>query len=328
MNPQRKLKLLNKASLLYSLSPFLNEYDSTKERVKKIKNKYSHRYPVKSETELLKFLFEVMPNRSRNSVKSILKRGQVAIDGRTTTQFNEPLRPGQTVNILTNEASKRLGRLDGVSIIHEDKDLLVINKDAGVLSMASKSPKDRNAYRQLTDYVKSEHPRNRIFIVHRLDRDTSGVMIYAKIETAKEKLQQNWHKIVRKRLYTALVEGDVPIESDTISSWLNETSAHRVYSTEHDEGGKHAVTHFRKVEGNNNYSILEVELETGRKNQIRVHLQDIGHPVVGDRKYGSRKNPIRRLGLHATTLKFIHPSTNKLESFTVPVPSSFENLVR
>lgn len=296
--------------------------------MKKIKNNYSETYIVKEKTELLVFLLKSLSNRSRNSVKSILKRGQVAIDGRTTTQFDDPLRPGQTVNILTNEAAKRLGRLDGISIIHEDDDLIVINKDAGVLSMASKSPKDRNAYRQLTDYVKFEHPGNRVFIVHRLDRDTSGVMIYAKSEIAKETLQQNWHKMVKKRLYTALVEGDVPVDSDSVSSWLNETSAHRVYSTDQDEGGKHAVTHFTKIEGNGNYSLLEVELETGRKNQIRVHMQDIGHPVVGDRKYGSRKNPIHRLGLHATTLEFIHPKTNKLMSYTVPVPFSFEKMVR
>ncbi len=296
--------------------------------MKKIKNNYSETYIVKEETELLVFLLKSLSNRSRNSVKSILKRGQVAIDGRTTTQFDDLLRPGQTVNILTNEAAKRLGRLDGISIIHEDDDLIVINKDAGVLSMASKSPKDRNAYRQLTDYVKFEHPGNRIFIVHRLDRDTSGVMIYAKSEAAKETLQQNWHKMVKKRLYTALVEGDLPVDSDTVSSWLNETSAHRVYSTDQDEGGKYAVTHFTKIEGNGNYSLLEVELETGRKNQIRVHMQDIGHPVVGDRKYGSRKNPIHRLGLHATSLEFIHPKTNKLMSYTVPVPFSFEKMVR
>lgn len=296
--------------------------------MKNIKNNYSHTYIVKEETELLTFLLTSMSNRGRNSVKSILKRGQVAIDGRTTTQFDEALKPGQTVNILTNEAAKRIGRLDGISIIHEDNDLIVINKDAGVLSMASKSPKDRNAYRQLTDYVKFEHPGNRIFIIHRLDRDTSGVMIYAKSEEVKDKLQENWHTHVKKRLYTALVEGEVPVQSDTISSWLNETTAHRMYSTEHDEGGKHAVTHFKKMKSNGEYSLLEVELETGRKNQIRVHMQDIGHPVVGDRKYGSKKNPIRRLGLHASTLEFIHPRTNQLVTYTAPVPFSFEKTVR
>lgn len=295
--------------------------------MKKINKNYSHSYIVEKESELLIFLLKSMPNRSRNSVKSILKRGQVAVDGRTTTQFDDPLDIGQEVNILTNQAAKRLGRLDGISIIHEDDDLLVIYKDAGVLSMASKSPKDRNAYRQLTDYVKFEHPSNRIFIVHRLDRDTSGVMIYAKSEAIKKKLQENWHTIMKKRLYTALVEGDVAVESDTISSWLNETTTHRVYSTEHDEGGKHAVTHFKTIQSNPDYSLLEVELETGRKNQIRVHMQDIGHPVVGDKKYGSRKNPIRRLGLHATTLEFIHPRTNQLVSYTASVPRAFKKVI-
>lgn len=279
-------------------------------------------------TELLVFLLESMDDKSRNAVKSILKRGQVAVDGRTTTQFDDPLRPGQKVNILTNEAAKRLGRLDGISILHEDDALLVIYKDAGVLSMASKNPRDRNAYQQLTEYVKFEHPRNRIFIVHRLDRETSGVMIYAKTEAVKDKLQENWHEDVKKRLYTAVVEGDVVIEEDTISSWLNETTTHRVYSTTKDEGGKHAVTHYKKIRGNDEFSLLEVELETGRKNQIRVHMHDIGHPVIGDKKYGSRKNPIRRLGLHATTLELVHPTTGKLVTYTAPAPGVFRGLTR
>ncbi len=298
------------------------------ERVNNINNNYSFTYIVEKPTELLVFLLESMDDKSRNAVKSILKRGQVAVDGRTTTQFDDPLRPGQKVNILTNEAAKRLGRLDGISILHEDDALLVIYKDAGVLSMASKNPRDRNAYQQLTEYVKFEHPRNRIFIVHRLDRDTSGVMIYAKTEAVKDKLQENWHDDVKKRLYTAVVEGDVVIEEDTISSWLNETTTHRVYSTTKDEGGKHAVTHYKKIRGNDEFSLLEVELETGRKNQIRVHMHDIGHPVVGDKKYGSRKNPIRRLGLHATTLELIHPTTGKLVTYTAPAPGVFRGLTR
>lgn len=292
-----------------------------------MKSNYSNTYIVEKEIELLPFLFKVMPNRSRNSVKSILKRKQVAIDGRTSSQFNDLLKVGQKVNILTNEAARRLGRLDGVSILHEDDALIVIYKNAGVLSMASKSPKDRNAYRQLTDYVKFEHPSNRIFIVHRLDRDTSGVMIYAKTESVKEKLQKNWHQTVKTRAYTALVEGDIPVDSDTIKSWLNETKTHRVYSTDYDKGGKHAITHFNKINGNNDYSLLDVELETGRKNQIRVHMQDIGHPIVGDRKYGSHKNPIHRLGLHAKTLEFIHPLTNKLVRYDAPIPSSFLKMI-
>ncbi len=303
--------------------------DYLEERVNIIKNNYSSTYIVEEPTELLVFLLKVMDDKSRNNVKSILKRGQVAIDGRTTTQFNDPLKPGQKVNILTNEAAMRIGRLDGISILHEDDSLIVIYKDAGVLSMASKNPKERNAYQQITEYVKFEHPRNRIFIVHRLDRDTSGVMIYAKTEEVKDKLQDNWHDIVKKRLYTAVVEGDVVIEEDTISSWLNETTTHRVYSTPTDKGdSKHAVTHYKKIGGNDEFSLMEIELETGRKNQIRVHMHDIAHPVIGDKKYGSRKNPIRRLGLHATTLELIHPTTNKLVTYTAPAPGVFRGLTR
>lgn len=293
-----------------------------------INKNYSFTYTVEQPTELLVFLLEAMSDKSRNAVKSTLKRGQVAVDGRTTTQFDDPLEPGQTVNILTNEAAKRIGRLDGISILHEDDALLVIYKDSGVLSMASRNPKHRNAYRQLTDYVKFEHPSNRIFIVHRLDRDTSGIMIYAKSEEVKDKLQNNWHEDVKKRLYTAVVEDEVAIEEDTITSWLNETTAHRVYSTHSDEGGKHAITHYKKIGGNHEYSLLEIELETGRKNQIRVHMQDIGHPVIGDHKYGSQKNPIHRLGLHATTLELIHPTTGKLVTYTAPVPGVFRRLIR
>lgn len=294
-----------------------------------INNNYSSTYIVEEPTELLVFLLKVMDGKSRNAVKSILKRGQIAIDGRTTTQFNDPLKPGQKVNILTNEAAMRIGRLDGISIIHEDDALLVIYKDAGVLSMASKNPKERNAYQQLTEYVKFAHPGNRIFIVHRLDRDTSGVMLYAKTEAVKDKLQNNWQELVKKRLYTAVVEGDVVIEEDTISSWLNETTTHRVYSTPTDKGdSKHAVTHYKKIGGSDEFSLMEIELETGRKNQIRVHMHDIGHPVIGDKKYGSHKNPIRRLGLHSTTIELIHPTTGKLVTYTAPAPGVFKGLTR
>lgn len=292
-----------------------------------IKNKDYISYTVKEEAELLLFLLKTI-NKSRNATKSILKRGQVMVDGRVTTQHNHPLVPGQNVDILTNKAALKYSLLEDISIIYEDESIIVINKDAGVLSMASSNPNETNAYRQLTDYVKHDNRKNRIFIVHRLDRDTSGVMLFAKSEQIKEILQNNWNDIVKKRIYTALVEGNVEKEKDTISSWLKETSAYEVYSSSSDNGGKHAVTHYQKIKGNNQYSLLEVELETGRKNQIRVHMQDIGHPVVGDKKYGANSNPIKRLGLHASTLEFIHPQTDELVNFTVEAPNIFSNQIR
>lgn len=287
-------------------------------------------YEVEEDVTLLPFLLKTLSNKSRNSVKSILARGQVSVDGHKITQYNHPLSPGQTIGILSNEASIRLSELVGVTILHEDEDIIVINKFPGVLSMATNSSRasDWDAYRQLTDYVKNDKRKNRIYIVHRLDRDTSGVMVYAKTEEAKENLQNNWHDVVTERTYTAVVDGVISKEEGTISSWLKENEALKMYSVSEHGGGKHAVTHYKKLGGNDSYTLLEVELETGRKNQIRVHLQDIGHPVVGDRKYGMKTNPIKRLGLHATTLSFVHPSTDELVSFTVNAPGTFTKLIQ
>ncbi|GAA0367977.1 RluA family pseudouridine synthase [Alkalibacterium iburiense] len=293
-----------------------------------IKNKQTSIYTIQEATTLLPFMLETLNNKSRNSVKSILTRGQVSVDGKTITQHNYPLKPGQVVEILSNKAAMKQNALTGIEILHEDKDIIVINKDAGVLSMSGKNPNELNAYRQLNDYVKADNPTNHIFIVHRLDRDTSGVMLYAKTVDAQQALQENWKKVVKERTYTAVVEGKVVKEEGTITSWLIENDAMRVYSGPKEKGGKHAVTHYKRIDGNETYSLLEVELETGRKNQIRVHLQDIGHPIVRDKKYGAKTNPLKRLGLHATTLAFIHPATEELKRFTVKPPKSFLKLVK
>lgn len=294
-----------------------------RKRVNVIINKHTSTYTIEETTELLPFLLKTFSNQSRNSVKAILTRGQVSVDGQTVTQHNHPLAPGQKVAVLSNKGAKKNAVLNGVSILHEDEAIIVIDKAAGILSMASKDPSEPNAYRQLSDYVKRENARNRIFIVHRLDRDTSGVMVFAKTEAIKEKLQENWHDVVKKRVYTALVEGRVKKEQGTISSWLTESKTFHVFSSPFDNGGKHAVTHYRKLAGNSHYSLLETELETGRKNQIRVHMQDIEHPIAGDKKYGARTNPLKRLGLHATTLAFIHPTTDELVHYSVKAPKSF-----
>lgn len=293
-----------------------------------IKNININNYQVQEDTELLIFLLETMTNKSRNAVKSILARGQVSVNGQTTTQFNESLKVGDQVGILSNRASLKQSILQGFSILFEDESIIVIEKGPGVLSMAGKDPKELNAYRQLTYYVREDHPDNRIFIVHRLDRDTSGVMVYAKTEEIKRKLQDNWDKAVKDRTYTALVEGQVKQKSGTITSYLTEKENMMVYSTPYDNGGKHAVTHFKKMAGNDRYTLLEIKLDTGRKNQIRVHMQDMGHPIVGDKKYGAKGNPIKRLGLHANKLAFIHPETDKLVSFSSRAPGSFFRSVR
>ena len=280
-------------------------------------------YTVKGSSELLPFLLEAMTGSGRNAVKSILTRGQVTVDGNMVKQHNHPLRPGQTVEIIKNQVALKGETLVGVSILHEDDDIIVINKDAGLLSVASKNETEVTAYRQVRDYVSNGNPNKRIFIVHRLDKDTSGVMLFAKSEEVKEALQTNWATVVKERVYIALVEGTVRKKTGKVASWLKESKTFKVYSNPTDNGGQHAVTHYKTIQSNKLFSLLEVQLETGRKNQIRVHMEDLGHPVVGDKRYGATGNPIKRLGLHATRLVLTHPRTGELVRYEADAPSSF-----
>lgn len=282
-------------------------------------------FSVNEEAELLPFLLENMKKNSRNSVKSMLTRGQVSVNGRTVTKHNHLLHPGQKVEILANKAALNESKLTGLTIIYEDDAIIVIDKEASLLSMAAKDKNERTAFSEVSAYVRRQDPRQRVFIVHRLDRDTSGVLLFAKSEEVKIALQDHWDEVVKERIYTALVEGNVRKDSGTIKSWLKETRTYKVYSNPTDNGGQLAITHYKKIRSNRQYSLLEVKLETGRKNQIRVHMEEIGHPVVGDKKYGSTVNPIKRLGLHATALTIIHPITKEVMKFESAIPSSFIN---
>lgn len=289
----------------------------------KKKEEKSLKYTVKETTKLLPFLLQVMSNRSRNSVKSILARGQVTIDDQIETQFDYLLHPGQTITILKNKVAVKRSALIGMEILHEDDDIIVINKEAGLLSIATEKEKNQTALHQLMEHVRLEGPQNRVFVVHRLDKDTSGVMMFAKSEQAKRTLQNAWKEKVTERTYMALVEGEVTKDKGYISSWLRESKTHLMYSSQTKNDGLHAITRYEKVHSNKDFSLLKVELETGRKNQIRVHMQDLGFPVVGDKKYGSKTNKVRRLGLHAMVLAFEHPSTKEQMCFETEVPEVF-----
>lgn len=279
-------------------------------------------FRVQEETELLNFLLENI-DRGRNYVKGVLKRGQVQIDGHTETAFNTRLFPDQTVDVLKEAPVDHL--LAGISILYEDEDIVVVDKEAGLLTMASKpDAKQYTAYRELTAYVQHIDPRSRIFIVHRLDRDTSGVLVFAKNEKAKNTLQNNWHKDVDERSYLALVEGTVEKDQDTITSYLKETKTHHVYTTSNSKDAKKAILHYSVMKKSNLNSLVKVDLETGRKNQIRVQFASIGHPVVGDKQYGASGDPIGRLGLHAYVLSFKHPTTEKLMRFEAPIPANLK----
>ncbi|RWZ58777.1 RluA family pseudouridine synthase [Halobacillus fulvus] len=285
-------------------------------------------HQVEETKELLPFLFDVLPDTGRNSVKAILKRGQVLVNDKTETQHNYVLKPGQKVTIVKNKVARRTSTLKGLTIVYEDQEVLVVDKSSGLLSVASPKEKQLTAYRQLMNYVRQQNPNNRIFIVHRLDRDTSGVMMFAKSEQVKEKLQNTWKKSVTERTYIALVQGNVKKDKGTIESYLKESKSWKVHSSNKPNGGQHAVTHYEVLQRKGKGSLLKVSLETGRKNQIRVHMQELGHPIVGDEKYGASDNPIKRLGLHAHVLEFKHPKNGKIMRFESPIPSAFYKTLR
>ena len=284
-------------------------------------------FEVADQSILMDFLCRVMPDRKRSSIKQLLKFGSVMVNGNVTSQFNVPLNQGDTVKVnLTRAFPVFYNRR--VKIVYEDDDIIVIEKGYGLLSMGNEKIKDGTAYSILKDYLKEKDPRNKIFIIHRLDRDTSGLMMFAKTIEAKEAMQHNWNNMVLERTYLAVVEGKVEEESGTVKSYLAENSQMEVYSTDDPEKGQLAVTRWKKIASGNGYTLMEVSLDTGRKNQIRVHMKDIEHPIAGDRKYGAKSSPIHLLALHAQTLRFVHPVTRRDMRFETPIPASFEKMIK
>jgi len=215
----------------------------------------------------------------------------------------------------------------GLVILHEDREILVVDKPAGLLTIGTERDKSRTAYFVVTDYVRKgcARSRNRVFIVHRLDRDTSGVLVFAKSEEAKLRLQGAWGET--EKTYLAVVHGRCPKSQETITSYLAENKAHVVYSTSDAAKGKLARTAYKVLKQTKAYALLEVNLLTGRKNQIRVHLADIGHPIVGDRKYGSATDSHAGLALHARSISFTHPMSGQRLTLAATVPAYFQKLV-
>lgn len=278
---------------------------------------------VKESNTLLPFLFETLKELSRTSVKSMLSRGQISVNGRIYRQFDTPLKPNDTVGINYGRGKVEFNN-PLLKIVWEDEDLIVINKKEGLLSVSTDRIKERTAYRFLSDYVKESDPKNKIFVLHRLDRDTSGIMMFAKNQRVKETLQSNWSEMITQRAYVAVVEGRPEKDSDLIVSNLTENKNMQVYVAMEGDG-KEAITRYRLLKTNQNYSLLELELETGRKNQIRAQMQSIGHPIAGDTKYGAETNPAGRLMLHARKLCFIHPVTGEEMRFETRIPEVFSS---
>ena len=283
-------------------------------------------YSVTKNCELLEFLLETLKGQSRNSVKSLLTNHRVSVDGAPISQYNFQLAKGDVVIISKTPIHKKTR--SNLPIIFENDEFIVINKPSGLLSIASDKEKGSTAYRMLTDYVQQKDKHNRIYVVHRLDEDTSGVLMVAKNEKIRDLLQEKWNDLVSKRGYFAIVEGQMKEKQGTIKSYLKKNSQNMMYSSKKAGDGQLAITHYKVIKEIENYSLLDVNIDSGRKNQIRVHLGDLGHHVIGDDKYGNPSNPIKRLGLHAYELELEHPVTHKVMKFTAPMPKEFKTLFK
>lgn len=279
------------------------------------------------ESMLMQCLEAKLTDHKRTSIKALMKYNQVALNSMPTSQFDQPVHVGDTLSVNFTRPFVVFSH-PRIKLVYEDNDIIVINKGSGILSVSTDNVKDGTAYSILRDYLKKKDPRLMLFVVHRLDRDTSGLMMFAKNVEAKEAMQHNWNNMVLGRRYVAVVEGKVEQEEGVVKSYLAETSQFEVYSTQNPDEGQLAITRFKRLQCNNGYSLMELSLDTGRKNQIRVHMKDLGHPIVGDRKYGAKASPIHRLGLHARTLHFAHPVTKKEMLFETPIPSRFLSLLK
>lgn len=226
--------------------------------------------------------------------------------------------------ILISYEKKVIPKYD-LDILYEDEYLIAINKPSGLLAIANDKEKEITAYRMVSDYVKTNNKKNFIFVVHRLDQDTSGILLFCKNEKIRDKMQENWNKIVKTRGYIAIVDGKLS-GSGTFHSFLMENKKQFVYSSKNGMG-KEAITHYNVIKSNNNYSKIQVFIDTGRRNQIRVHFSEHGYPIVGDKKYRCKTNPVKRLCLHANILEFVHPVSKKIISIKCDVPNEFNKLV-
>ena len=278
---------------------------------------------VKDNAQLLEYLINNV-NESRSKLKATLQGRGIAVNGKMVTQFDYQLKPGDKITISRHKRQNQF-KSRYVKIVYEDRWLVVVEKNIGILSMAA-GHSSLNVKSVLDDYFLKSRQKCRAHVVHRLDRDTSGLMVYAKDIDTEQILEHNWHQIVYDRRYVAVVSGEMEQENGTIANWLKDNKAYITYSSPTDNGGKYAVTHFHVLNRTTEHSLVEYKLETGRKNQIRVHSADMGHPVCGDVKYGNGDDPLHRLCLHAYMLCFTHPVTGEPMEFSTPIPTIFRSL--
>lgn len=289
----------------------------------------SHTVTPAQAQPLQAFLFATWPEVKRTKIKQWLKYGAVKVNGKPITRHDHELQAGDVIVIQAQKAPPPEPPLPtGLQVVYENDTLLVIRKPTGLLTIATDTEREKTAFRCMTDWLRerTRSPKARLWIVHRLDRDTSGLLVLAKTEEAKEWLQSEWHRMEKR--YLAIVEGSLPAASGTLTHHINETQPHRVYAMDHaSASSRPATTHYRLLGTAYGRSLVELTLETGRRHQIRVQLAAAGCPIVGDSTYGAKTDPAKRLGLHATRLTILAPDTEEKMTFDSPLPQELARLV-
>lgn len=287
---------------------------------------FYEKYIVDREIKLIDFLREKISSKSKNNIKSFLSNEMVRVNNIIQTNHDFKLKDNDVVEIKNNYIINKKYNLK-IEIIYEDSDIIVINKPAGLLTMASNKEKKRTAYNIIREYLIKSDKNNKVFIIHRLDKDTSGVIIFAKNLKTKSLFQSLWSKNVLTKEYVAVVEGHLKKDKGSIRTYLKENEEGYVYSVKNKSEGKLSITNFEKIKENKRYTMLKILIKTGRKNQIRVHLKEIGNPIVGDKKYGSVVDPVKRLCLHSKKIELINPLNNQQMVFESKIPFLFEALL-
>lgn len=304
----------------------MKSYRYNKDNKANLNKNSSKDYIVKGNCILLDFLLLTIKGQSRNNIKNLLTRKHILVNGAIVSQYNYELSSKDIVSICKEPNKGEVSRVSKnsnikLNIIYEDEDIIVIDKPSGLLSIASDNEKVDTAYRLVLDYVKKSNHNNRVYVTHRLDKETSGVLLFCKDVKLRDSLQDKWNEIVTKRGYYALVEGKLDKKEDTIINYLLETSTNIMYASNDKKNGKKAITHYKVIKESSRYSLVDVNIDSGKKNQIRVAFSSLNHPIVGDNKYGNSKSVINRLGLHAYELDI--KILDKEYKFISKMPSIF-----
>lgn len=282
---------------------------------------------IKQDGTLLATAAALLTDHKPTKLKSMLRHNQLAVNGVPSRQFDLPVHAGDELWV-NFDRSFQIFSHPRIKLVFEDNDIIVVDKGYGVLSTAAGRPSEDTVYNIIKKYARGFSEKANVYVVHRLDRDTSGLMLLTRTKQARDKLISNWNNMVVERKYIAVVEGQVEQPEGTVKSFLAENEeTFEMYSTTDKKLGRLAVTRYRVVKQSKRFAMVEIEIKTGRKNQIRVHMHDLGNPVSGDRKYGGHPSPINRVALHATMLSFVHPITGKVVTFESPVPENFNTML-